>query len=159
MFTDVYHITGKSTYCTEQHPVSRRLGFEDCDFQTEGRQGDFARRSGRNVGKYHVCVTLHTSPPRFRGGLVSQAHRLYVSLNSRLASNKDDDVRSSSERAPYTVDSCSWKVTENISHRKRHEIYIPAIRIDDVRCVFTSFVSLACHSLDILRFYGVWCKD
>ena len=34
---------------------------------------------------------LTPSPARFRGGLVFKAHRLFVSLNSRLESNKEEE--------------------------------------------------------------------
>ena len=34
---------------------------------------------------------LHINVQRFRGGLVFKAHRLCVSLNSRLESNKEEE--------------------------------------------------------------------
>ena len=34
---------------------------------------------------------LHRNVQRFRGGLVFKAHRLFVSLNSRLESNKEEE--------------------------------------------------------------------
>jgi len=37
-------------------------------------------------------VLLHRNVQRFRGGLVFKAHRLCVSLNSRLESNKEEEV-------------------------------------------------------------------
>ena len=36
---------------------------------------------------------LHRNVQRFRGGLVFKAHRLCVSLNSRLESNKEEERR------------------------------------------------------------------
>jgi len=36
---------------------------------------------------------LYRNVQRFRGGLVSKAHRLCVSLNSRLESNKEEEDR------------------------------------------------------------------
>ena len=35
---------------------------------------------------------LHKKVKRFRGGLVFKAHRRFVSLNSRLESNKEEEV-------------------------------------------------------------------
>jgi len=36
-------------------------------------------------------LLLHRNVQRFRGGLVFKAHRLCVSLNSRLESNKEEE--------------------------------------------------------------------
>ena len=40
---------------------------------------------------------------RFRGGLVFKAHRLCVSLNSRLESNKEEEEVTDCERSRYLV--------------------------------------------------------
>ena len=40
---------------------------------------------------------VHRNVPRFRGGLVFKAHRLCVSLNSRLERNKKEDGVSNRE--------------------------------------------------------------
>jgi len=41
-----------------------------------------------------IVQLLHRNVQRFRGGLVFKAHRLCVSLNSRLESNKEVPERS-----------------------------------------------------------------
>jgi len=41
---------------------------------------------------------LHRNVQRFRGGLVFKAHRLCVSLNSRLESNKERERNSGAAR-------------------------------------------------------------
>jgi len=46
--------------------------------------------SGR-AGRPDVGFVLHINVQRFRGGLVFKAHRLCVSLNSRLESNKEEE--------------------------------------------------------------------
>ena len=43
---------------------------------------------------------LHINVQRFRGGLVFKAHRLCVSLNSRLESNKEEDALEQSFTVP-----------------------------------------------------------
>jgi len=48
---------------------------------------------------------LHRNVQRFRGGLVFKAHRLCVSLNSRLESNKEEEVMGPSSSACETLDS------------------------------------------------------
>ena len=40
----------------------------------------------------HIKVLLYRNVQRFRGGLVFKAHRLCVSLNSRLESNKEEKI-------------------------------------------------------------------
>ena len=47
----------------------------------------FEERSGVT----EVCPLLHRNMQRFRGGPVFKAHRLCVSLNSRLESNKEEE--------------------------------------------------------------------
>jgi len=42
----------------------------------------------------HVCALAAKNVQRFRGGLVFKAHRLCVSLNSRLESNREEEVHS-----------------------------------------------------------------
>ena len=49
---------------------------------------------------------LDRNVQRFRGGLVSQAHRLCVSLNSRLESNKEEKKKT--ERALRTGPVGQW---------------------------------------------------
>ena len=46
---------------------------------------------------------LHINVLRFRGGLVLKAHRLCVSLNSRLESNKEEEERTLQRRLPGLV--------------------------------------------------------
>jgi len=44
-----------------------------------------------DADRHGFCVKqLHRNVQRFRGGLVFKAHRLCVSLNSRLGSNKEE---------------------------------------------------------------------
>ena len=45
------------------------------------------------IGKIlNLRTTLHRNVQRFRGGIVFKAHRLHVSLNSRLESIKVEEV-------------------------------------------------------------------
>ena len=44
---------------------------------------------------------LHINVQRFRGGLVLKAHRLCVSLNSRLESNKEEEEKGEKEKSFY----------------------------------------------------------
>jgi len=55
-------------------------------------------RAGRGGGEANGVLDwrassqlLHRNVQRFRGGLVFEAHRLCVSLNSRLESNKEEE--------------------------------------------------------------------
>jgi len=55
----------------------------------------YSRSSHRRAAEL-ACVghgeqLLHRNVQRFRGGLVFKAHRLCVSLNSRLESNKEEE--------------------------------------------------------------------
>ena len=50
-----------------------------------------ARPSTRDHKRNHVNTQGNESVQRFRGGLVFKAHRLCVSVNSRLASNKEEE--------------------------------------------------------------------
>ena len=66
-----------------------------------GRRGLLARGVMRSWERFRdpgsgirVSGFVHRNVQRFRGGLVFQAHRLCVSLNSRLESNKEEEVRS-----------------------------------------------------------------
>ena len=43
------------------------------------------------VFQSRICKLLHRHVQLFRGGLVFKAHRRFVSLNARLASNKDEE--------------------------------------------------------------------
>ena len=60
---------------------------------------------------------LHRNVQRFRGGPVFKAHRLCVSLNSRLESNKEEEEEMISSKHPlcircFNVISCeSWYFT------------------------------------------------
>ena len=47
--------------------------------------------SGGGVSVDLKVQLLHRNVQRFRGGLVFKAHRLCVSLNSRLGCNKEED--------------------------------------------------------------------
>ena len=44
-----------------------------------------------------VGLSIRVQGQRFRGGLVVKAHRLCVSLNSRLESNKEEEVQGRQE--------------------------------------------------------------
>jgi len=46
---------------------------------------------GPRMDQPRVEQLLHRNVQRFRGGLVSKAHILYVPLNSRLESNKEEE--------------------------------------------------------------------
>jgi len=48
--------------------------------------------SGLSSGVGEIIQLLHINVQRFRGGLVFKVHRLCVSLNSRLESNKEEDA-------------------------------------------------------------------
>jgi len=43
------------------------------------------------VGRGMVLQLLHNNMQPFRGGLVFMTHRIFVSLNSRLESNKEEE--------------------------------------------------------------------
>ena len=62
---------------------------EGCGVSTKHRR----RISGHGFGI--ACTVpeqlLHINMQRFRGGLVFKAHRLCVSLNSRLGTNKEEE--------------------------------------------------------------------
>jgi len=47
--------------------------------------------SGKGLGIRDSGQLLHRNVQRFRGGLVFKAHRLCVSLNSGLESNKEEE--------------------------------------------------------------------
>ena len=47
---------------------------------------------------------------RFRGGLVFKAHRLCVSLNSRLESNKEEVVRCATRGSGFRVQGLRFRV-------------------------------------------------
>ena len=76
------------------HVPPWRSGFE--------RQGLGLRIQGFALGNplHPVAQLLHRNVQRFRGGLVCKAHRLYISLNSRLESNKEAEKRSRTTAAP-----------------------------------------------------------
>jgi len=69
--------------------------------------------------------TIHRNVQRFRGGLVFKAHRLCVSLNSRLESNKEEEEGSSSRleghRAPGEMlsrsDLADSRCRANMTHK------------------------------------------
>ena len=63
-----------------------------------------ANHEKKGIG--HLGPTLYRNVQRFRGGLVCKAHRLCVSLNSRLESNTEEKKSGSS------LDNIS-----NVSHR------------------------------------------
>ena len=57
-------------------------------------EGDVPLRGG--------YVLLHRNVQRFRGGLVFKAHRLWVSLNTRLESNKEEEEEAGAPGYPGT---------------------------------------------------------
>ena len=95
------------------NPDSARMNPESLPVSTLSLQkNEHARVLFRAVGRYHtshllqtvanthlegsrtLCVPqqlLHINVQRFQGGLVLEAHRLCVSLNSRLESNKEEE--------------------------------------------------------------------
>ena len=78
------------------HPESITLGQ---NVQDDNHSGTKLVR--RDLGETEIegdCVAikeqlLHRNVRRFRGGLVFKAHRLCVSMNSRLKSNKEEEER------------------------------------------------------------------
>ena len=68
---------------------------------------------------------------RFRGGLVFKAHRLYVSLNSRLESNKEEKEEDEDRRSVPVV-----RGVKAGSLVRKHDHYTPARKMRrDVRAL------------------------
>ena len=68
-----------------------RLGFQGSgDALLDDLLDRVALEHHRNRLKSVSEVKIHRNVQRFRGGLVFKAHRLCVSLNSRLGSNKEE---------------------------------------------------------------------
>jgi len=80
-----------------RHEMLPRRVIPSAIFQQSFRQQSPESHSVSNLSKVNGSVDaiaeemLHINVQRFRGGLESQAHRLWVSLNSRLESNKEED--------------------------------------------------------------------
>ena len=70
----------------------------------------------------------HRNVRRFRGGLAFKAHRLCVSLNSRLESTKEEEERVSERVAPIPQrgDFTSYRGTSLIRNRPPHRNAIGA---------------------------------
>ena len=67
---------------------------------------------------------LHINVQRFRGGLVFKAHRLCVSLNSRLESNKEEEPDDDIGRGMHEGDARDRLF---VSHQIRHRPCLPPV--------------------------------
>ena len=73
-------------------PARTRRGLDRAGRRIDGRSSFFAGRRRRTILRLRVGVQFENrNVQRFRGGLVFKAHRLCVSLNSRLGSNKEEE--------------------------------------------------------------------
>jgi len=88
---------------------------------------------------------LHINVLRFRGGLVFKAHRLCVSLNSKLESNEEEEDKA----------LMSWARLMN------QDIFLEVRWVDSFQNVFSVFIELS-WALDWLRLVKVqqeFCRD
>ena len=70
----------------EEQPLQERLPERRVGVRVQGAFGNCHVWPGEGA----LPKLLHRNVQRFRGGLVFKAHRLCVSLNSRLESNKEE---------------------------------------------------------------------
>ena len=68
-----------------------------------------AKKLMGNVEQFlNMLINFDKVPSRFRGGLVFKAHRLCVSLNSRLESNKEEGKNNVPLQTPLREEGLFW---------------------------------------------------
>jgi len=88
-------------------------------------------RDSMPAGGTRQCgpLLLHRNVQRFRGGLVFKAHRLCVSLNSRLASNKEREEEDLARRGKKAGGARSMPVVPHPSQSVRGGLVYKAHRL------------------------------